>query len=90
MEYQFDEEFFDFALLSRKPTIRALRRHHIARLKKNRRFYWGRDLMREHAKLQRSVVNTPCLCSCWTCGNRRKHFGKKTIQELRNLQRELL
>lgn len=35
---------------------------------------------------------TPRPCSCWMCGNPRKHYGNgkhaKSMQELRNLQDE--
>ncbi len=26
-------------------------------------------------------VNSPASCSCWMCGNPRKHFDEKTRQE---------
>ena len=42
---------------------RALRRHHVARLKRSRRFHWGRDLAQEPKPLDRAV-DTPCPCSC--------------------------
>jgi len=29
-------------------------------------------------------AHTPALCSCWMCGNPRKYFNEKTIQEKRN------
>ena len=28
--------------------------------------------------------HTPTLCSCWMCGNPRKYFNAKTIQEMKN------
>ena len=62
--------------------MRAERRHHRSRLKANRRRYWGRgrDLLTEpraHAK----VVDTPAMCSCFMCGNPRRHFNLRTIAE---------
>jgi hypothetical protein len=57
---------------------RSERRHHIERLKKNRKIHWGRKLNKAELGL---VVNTPTPCSCPACGNPRRHFGKKTIQE---------
>ncbi|EGQ60392.1 hypothetical protein GGI1_00135 [Acidithiobacillus sp. GGI-221] len=64
---------------------RAMRRHHRYRLYHNRRFHWGRDLAEsdENPKTRGRVVNTPTPCSCWMCGNPRRHFGEKTLQELR-------
>lgn len=65
-------------------TKRAERRHHVARLKQSRRFYWGsaRDLSKCPEQLAR-VVDTPTPCSCWACGNARKWRGEETIQERR-------
>ena len=28
--------------------------------------------------------HTPCGCSCYMCGNPRKYYNEKTIQELKN------
>lgn len=66
-----------------KDMKRALRRHHVARLKKTRRWYHGRDLWAD-GRLIGMAVHTPQLCSCWGCGNQRRYFGP-TIQELRYL-----
>ena len=63
---------------------RALRRHHVARLKRSRRFHWGRDLAQEPKPLAKAV-DTPCLCSCWMCGNPRRYFRELTRQERREL-----
>ena len=66
---------------------RAIRRHHIARLKNNRKSYWGYDRRRDgqmDAKQLGKVVQYPTPCSCTMCGNPRKKIrGKKclTIQE---------
>jgi hypothetical protein len=29
------------------------------------------------------ILKTSTLCSCWMCGNPRRFFGEKTIQELK-------
>ena len=29
---------------------------------------------------------TPASCSCWMCGNPRKWFGERTVQERRAMQ----
>lgn len=60
---------------------RAIRRHHRERLKKNRRFWYGRDLDKEPKALG-IVINTPCQCSCFLCAKKRKYFGQ-TVQEKR-------
>jgi hypothetical protein len=64
-----------------RPSLRAIRRHHRARLKRTRRRYWGRDLAQEPKMLAR-VVNTKNPCSCLMCGNARRHAGD-TMQERR-------
>lgn len=43
-------------------SMRAVRRAHVKRLKKQRRFWWGRELTDK--ELGR-VVETPKPCSCW-------------------------
>jgi hypothetical protein len=56
---------------------RALRRHHTARLKSNRRQWWGQTLDKKQLG---KVVDTPTPCSCSMCANRR-HLEGETIQE---------
>ena len=70
---------------SLKDGKRAERRHHVARIKAARRFYWGRDLSKEPVVLAKAV-RTPHPCSCRVCGNDRKFEGR-TIQERRFLQK---
>ncbi len=67
---------------------RALRRMHVQRLKKNRQGYWGRQSEQEQMspKLLGKVAQTPATCSCWMCGNDRKHFKHRTVQERRQMQ----
>lgn len=60
---------------------RARKRHHRERLKKKRRYHWGRDLLTEPEVLAKAV-NTPKPCSCMMCGNERRHSGD-TMQERR-------
>ena len=67
-----------------KNMSRAIRRHHIVRLKHNRKHYWSKDVM---TPIQQGKVSQyPKPCSCVMCGNERKHFKSKTIQEKRFLQ----
>lgn len=70
-----------------KDMKRALRRHHAARLKAARRFYWGRDI-RHDAKLIGKAIDTPTPCSCWMCGNPRRYGNELTCQERRAIDRE--
>ena len=59
---------------------RAERRHHNERLKANRGKY---RTMLDDATPKRvgMAVHTACACSCWMCGNPRRHSGERTIQE---------
>ena len=68
-----------------KPMTRALRRHHIARLKRNRRFYFGKDLAKDPVDLG-ITVTTAARCSCALCGNPRRIFLEVTPQERRLFQ----
>ena len=63
-----------------KNMKRALRMHHVARLKKARRYYWGQDIRRD-VKALGKVVDTPTPCSCWMCGNPRRTSNEVTLQE---------
>ena len=62
---------------------RAIRRHHRYRLQWNRRRYWDKDGLDGNPRWLGMVVDTPTPCSCWMCGNPRKYFTEKTMQELR-------
>ena len=59
---------------------RAIRRHHYQRLKKKRinNICWLHNLSYREVGI---YINTPKVCSCWMCGNPRKHFNEKTFQE---------
>lgn len=95
--YRFTGFSYDRPGPSRAPAVtrrspmknmkRALRRHHVARLKAARRFHWEQDL-RADAKFLAKVVDTPCPCSCWMCGNPRRHLNELTRQECRAIDRE--
>ena len=72
---------------------RAVRRHHIARLKQKRKNYWGYGHRVEYGNAVMSaaqlgkVVQYPQACSCPGCGNARRHpgmnYAEHTLQELR-------
>ncbi|MGC3986938.1 MAG: hypothetical protein QM777_20595 [Pseudorhodoferax sp.] len=57
--------------------MRSERRHHRERLKKARATYWA-GYASERAG---HAVDTPTRCSCWMCGNPRRHLGEKSLQE---------
>lgn len=64
-----------------KDMSRAIRRHHAARLKLARRFYFGLDNRTDPARYG-MLVHTSTLCSCWMCGNARPHFGPTLAERL--------
>jgi hypothetical protein len=68
-----------------KDMKRAQRRHHVARLKRVCAGWLARDV-RESPRHLGKRVTTPVPCSCWMCGNKRRHEGL-TIQELRDIER---
>lgn len=53
--------------------MRAERRQHRERLKNRRAGYAS-------ARTGRNV-DTPKPCSCWMCGNPRRHLGEPSLQE---------
>lgn len=61
---------------------RSERRAHESRIKRRvRRYYnwWAGGSERATGK----VAQSRKLCSCWACGNPRRHFGTLTRQEVR-------
>ena len=77
-----------------KNSTRAMRRHHYARLKNNRKQHWGYGNQNWRGTCQAEVVNmspktagfvtrTPTPCSCYMCGNPRRAAWENplTIQE---------
>lgn len=70
---------------------RSHRRHHAERLKRRRYKESQRYALSHDAEwltwLTRKRLHTPCMCSCSTCGNPRRHYGNKaearTLQERR-------
>jgi hypothetical protein len=73
-----------------KDMARAVRRHHIARLKAARKGYWGRVYDASAPGLTPRQLGmlaaTPAPCSCWMCGNPRAKLGELKIQERRLFQ----
>jgi len=66
---------------------RAVRRYHYYRLKKKRKDYygWGDYEYVMTPKQLGKVANTPTPCSCYCCGNPRKHWNAKTRSEYINI-----
>jgi len=60
---------------------RSFRRHHMQRITRNRRHYWGRELSGRNLGV---AANTPKPCGCWMCSRQRDLYGMK-IQELRQI-----
>lgn len=64
---------------------RAFRRH-----TEQKRKAWARKIGRERygkEPTERQVgrlAHSPELCSCYMCGNPRKHFKQKTLQEIKS------
>jgi len=66
-------------------TTRAERRaqRKTIRLRRLHRIPWAREAIeRGDGRRPGAVIDTPVLCSCWMCGNRRQHDGR-SIQERR-------
>lgn len=75
--------------MEHKDLSRALRRHHRARLKKTRQYYWGHGHFLPAKWTPRQlgmVVQYPKNCSCTGCGNARKWFGTRTLAEVSDRQ----
>jgi hypothetical protein len=68
-----------------KDLSRALRRHHAARLKKKRQYYYGWTKKLDPQQLGK-VLNAVPSCSCYMCGNPRKYFKERSVQEKRWMQ----
>lgn len=68
-----------------KNLQRAQRRAHRERLKRKRKNYWalGFDLP-VNQKFLAKMVNTPKPCSCYMCGNPRKFWKEKSLDERRH------
>lgn len=68
---------------------RSQRRLDTQRLKDKRKRYWRMEPEQRTAKQLGRVVQYPAACSCTMCGNERKHFGHRTIEELSFYQTKL-
>lgn len=54
---------------------RSVRRHHLKRMKRK-----ASSLGDTYSKLYNHLAN----CSCWMCGNPRKHFKEQSVKERLN------
>ena len=64
---------------------RGQRIHHAQRIKAKRSNYY-RGVHAGDARRIGMLVNTATVCSCFMCGNPRRHFGGPPIQERSNLE----
>ncbi|MBI4571848.1 MAG: hypothetical protein HY713_01005 [candidate division NC10 bacterium] len=64
---------------------RARRRHHVSRIKRRVRRYYGGYAKDKPRHLGR-IARTRQLCSCWMCGNPRRYLGERSLQERRAFQ----
>lgn len=67
-----------------KNKKRAKRRHDDDRFLKKSKFICQNVFSNYDDKYARRRRDTRVPCSCWMCGNPRKFYGSKTIQEKKN------
>lgn len=60
----------------------AERRHHARRVKRNRKTYHNAGCKSVHAIGK--AARTPCLCSCWMCGNRSRLLALRAAAKRAN------
>ena len=65
--------------------MRSMRRHHLTRIKRARRHYWDGHASFSPRHLG-MVAQYPKTCSCWMCGNERKHWKNRTRKELSHIE----
>lgn len=65
----------------------AIRRCHYRRLQKKRSGYWFGYEIKHSPRESGMIATTPHPCSRCCCGNPRKYFNEKTMQERRKFQR---
>ena len=63
---------------------RAVRRHHLARLKNSRKHYFVVNWWDDVDKRLGVISQYPKKCSCPMCGNPRKWLNERTISEMRD------
>lgn len=73
-----------------KPNKRAERRHHTERVKQK---YYRMERLHPYWRTPDPAsagkfANHGCTCSCWMCGNPRRHFKERTVQELKAAQQD--
>lgn len=61
---------------------RAVRRHHEHRIKHRVEQYYDGHASGNARHLGR-IAHSRQACSCWMCGNPRRHLGELTLQERR-------
>lgn len=71
-----------------KKGIRGLRRHYAQKFKLKcqtfiRYHYFNSEILANDPKFVGKLAKTRKPCSCFMCGNPRKYFNEKTINEIR-------
>ena len=64
-----------------KDNTRSQNRHHAERVKNKRSRYQNAHTTGKQDVAIGKVACTPAMCSCYMCGNPRKHFSELTHQE---------
>jgi hypothetical protein len=64
---------------------RAWRRHHERRIKYRVRRYYG-GYAKDNPRQLGRLAHARQLCSCWMCGNPRRHLRERSLQERRAFQ----
>lgn len=69
--------------------LRSERRHHEARIRAKRRFFYGRDL-REDPRALGMAAATAAPCSCWMCDSQPHpwHKERSADEAWRKIERE--
>ncbi len=63
----------------------AWRRHHESRMKYRVRQYYG-GYAKDKPRHVGRIAHARKPCSCWMCGNPRRYFKERSLQERRALQ----
>lgn len=72
---------------SQESLLHLKRIHHARRLKEKRKHYSkNKGILSDRAV--GTLFHSPARCSCFMCGNPRKYFGERTVQERRQMQKE--
>jgi hypothetical protein len=71
--------------MTAKLRSRAWRGHHEIRIKHRVRQYYG-GYAKDKPRQAGRIAHARQPCSCWMCGNRRRHLRERSLQERRAFQ----